>query len=116
MFSASVGDVQEVLLVVGPNEWIRVAIQFDTPQKCQRAIEGVINSGRVPSMNKRLINGLATWRDNADEPSAQLTKLNELTIVLDSQRGMMSESTALANIENPPRLGQKNGVSCKTAS
>ena len=98
MLGVSIGDVQEVMLVGGPQASNRIAIQLDTPEKCQRAIEEVLKRGSVPQMKMSNINGLATWRDDVGEPIRQLTKLNELTIVMDSRQAMES----LPHIKNPP--------------
>lgn len=100
MFGASVDDVQEVMFVSGRDSSLRVVVQFATPEKCQRAIEGALKNGNVSEMKKSNINGLVTWRDDVDKPRSQLTKLDELTIVLDSRPGNDSEFPAIAEIEN----------------
>ena len=101
IFDVSIRDVQEVMVISAPGEWFRLAIQFDTPERCQHAIEKALKSRDGVVMPKSNINGLDTWQDDVDKPSGRLTKLDELTFVMEELDGGGSERSTLPEIKNP---------------
>ena len=101
IFDVSIRDVQEVMVISAPDKWFRLAIQFDTPERCQHAIERALMRRGGVVMPKSNINGLDTWQDDVDKPSGRLTKLDDLTFVMEELDGGGSERSTLPEIKNP---------------
>ena len=102
----SAGDVQEIMVVFKTARWARIAIQFDTAKQCQNAIDRCLKT-LLKIRRKTDVNGIATWRDNAEEPTRQLTRLDELTIVVDEQNRARDAASALDEIEHPTPVWAK---------